>query len=113
MLFGRSRNHLEALAAEFLPFEKQLHIIVADADMNLQVLQFDPESEPLMPLLPISNQDYSRLIYRSQINGRSTSSAQIDLPHRPIPCLNAPPSIFHQNANLIRLTGKRTRAYGY
>ncbi|KAF2281188.1 uncharacterized protein EI97DRAFT_389622 [Westerdykella ornata] len=44
MLFGRSRNRLEVLAAEFLPFEKQLHIIVADADMNLQVLQFDPEN---------------------------------------------------------------------
>ena len=44
MLFGRSRNQLEVLAAEFLPFESQLHIIIADADMNLQVLQFDPES---------------------------------------------------------------------
>jgi cleavage and polyadenylation specificity factor subunit 1 len=44
MLFGRSRNRLEVIAAEFLPFEKQLHIIVADAEMNLQVLQFDPES---------------------------------------------------------------------
>lgn len=45
MLFGRSRNQLEAMTAEFLPFEKQLHIIVADADMNIQVLQFDPESK--------------------------------------------------------------------
>jgi cleavage and polyadenylation specificity factor subunit 1 len=44
MLFGRSRNVLEVLAAELLPFDKQLHLIVADADNNLQVLQFDPES---------------------------------------------------------------------
>jgi cleavage and polyadenylation specificity factor subunit 1 len=44
MLFGRSRHFMEVMAAEFLPFEKQLHIIVADADNNLQVLQFDPES---------------------------------------------------------------------
>jgi hypothetical protein len=44
MLFGRSRHLLEVLAADFMPFEKQLHIIVADADMNLQVLQFDPDS---------------------------------------------------------------------
>lgn len=44
MLFGRSKNRLEVIAAEFLPYEKQLHIIVADAEMNLQVLQFDPES---------------------------------------------------------------------
>lgn len=45
MLFGRSRHLLEVMAADFLPFEKQLHIVVADADMNLQVLQFDPDSE--------------------------------------------------------------------
>ncbi|KAF2013333.1 protein CFT1 [Aaosphaeria arxii CBS 175.79] len=44
MLFGRSKSPMEVLAAEFLPFEQQLHIIVADADMNLQVLQFDPEN---------------------------------------------------------------------
>lgn len=43
-LFGRSKHHLECVAAEFLPFEENLHIIVADSDMNLQVLQFDPES---------------------------------------------------------------------
>jgi hypothetical protein len=50
MLFGRSRHLLEVLAADFMPFEKQLHIIVADADMNLQVLQFDPDSESCLPL---------------------------------------------------------------
>jgi cleavage and polyadenylation specificity factor subunit 1 len=44
MLFGRSKNNLEVLAGEFLPFEKQLHIVMADADMNLQVLQYDPDS---------------------------------------------------------------------
>jgi cleavage and polyadenylation specificity factor subunit 1 len=43
MLFGRSKHHLECMTADFLPFEEQLHIIVADADMNLQVLQFDPD----------------------------------------------------------------------
>jgi cleavage and polyadenylation specificity factor subunit 1 len=49
MLFGRSRHLLEVLAADFMPFEKQLHIIVTDADMNLQVLQFDPDStHPLL-----------------------------------------------------------------
>lgn len=44
MLFGRSKHYLECMATEFLPFDEQLHIIVADADMNLQVLQYDPES---------------------------------------------------------------------
>ncbi|KAH7123814.1 CPSF A subunit region-domain-containing protein [Dendryphion nanum] len=57
MLFGRSKNQLEVLAADFLPFEKQLHIIVADADMNLQVLQFDPENPKSMGGL--------RLLHRS------------------------------------------------
>jgi len=43
LLFGRSKHHLEVITADFLPFEEQLHIVVADADMNLQVMQFDPE----------------------------------------------------------------------
>ncbi|KAF2874977.1 CPSF A subunit region-domain-containing protein [Massariosphaeria phaeospora] len=48
MLFGRSRNNLEVMDAEFLPHEKLLHVIVADADMNLQILQYDPENPKSM-----------------------------------------------------------------
>lgn len=44
MLFGRSKHQLECMTTEFLPHDDQLHIIVADADMNLQILQYDPES---------------------------------------------------------------------
>lgn len=44
MLFGRSKHQLECITTEFLPFDEQLHIVVADADMNLQILQYDPES---------------------------------------------------------------------
>ncbi|KAF3001310.1 mRNA cleavage and polyadenylation factor subunit [Curvularia kusanoi] len=44
MLFGRSKHQLESITSEFLPHDEQLHIIVADADMNLQVLQYDPEN---------------------------------------------------------------------
>lgn len=51
-LFGRSKHHLECIAADFMPFEQQLHIIVADADMNLQVLQFDPDSTSIAALSP-------------------------------------------------------------
>ena len=36
------------MAVEFLPFDQQLHLVVADADMNLQVLQFDPDSTFLL-----------------------------------------------------------------
>ena len=49
MLFGRSKHLLECIATEFLPSDEQLHVIVADADMNLQVLQYDPESMFLPP----------------------------------------------------------------
>jgi cleavage and polyadenylation specificity factor subunit 1 len=48
-LFGRSKHHLETLTADFLPFDQQLHLIAADADMNLQVMQFDPERAPPFP----------------------------------------------------------------
>ncbi|KAJ4372482.1 mRNA cleavage and polyadenylation factor subunit [Neocucurbitaria cava] len=56
-LFGRSKHHLECMAVDFMPFEQQLHIIVADADMNLQVLQFDPDNP--------KSQAGSRLLHKS------------------------------------------------
>ncbi|KAL6715947.1 mRNA cleavage and polyadenylation factor subunit [Lecanora helva] len=42
-LFGKSPHHIEVIAADFLPDGKQLYIVAADADCNLQILQFDPE----------------------------------------------------------------------
>ena len=42
-LFGKSAIRLEVMAADFLPHEDQLFLIVADAECNLHVLQFDPE----------------------------------------------------------------------
>ncbi|PVI08231.1 hypothetical protein DM02DRAFT_666191 [Periconia macrospinosa] len=57
MLFGRSKNNIEVLAGEFLPFEKQLHIVIADADMNIQILQYDPDNPKSMAGL--------RLLHRS------------------------------------------------
>ncbi|OAL07711.1 hypothetical protein IQ06DRAFT_372647 [Phaeosphaeriaceae sp. SRC1lsM3a] len=44
MLFGRSKHSLECITTDFLPFDEQLHIVVADADMNLQILHFDPDN---------------------------------------------------------------------
>ena len=43
-LFGRDQAGLEVMAAEFLPDGKNLYIIAADADGDLHVMQFDPES---------------------------------------------------------------------
>lgn len=35
---------MEVIAAEFLPFEDQLSLVVIDAEMNMHILQYDPES---------------------------------------------------------------------
>ncbi|KAL8729979.1 MAG: hypothetical protein Q9181_004825 [Wetmoreana brouardii] len=42
-LFGKSSDHIEVLAADFLPDGKQLYLVVADTDSNVHILQFDPE----------------------------------------------------------------------
>ena len=34
---------MEVVAADFLPFEGQLYLIVIDAVMDMHVLQYDPE----------------------------------------------------------------------
>ena len=44
-VFGKSSKHIEVLAADFLPDGKQLYVVAADADCNIHVLQFDPESK--------------------------------------------------------------------
>lgn len=43
-VLGKSRKQMEVLAAEFLPAEGQLFILILDADMDLHVLQYDPEN---------------------------------------------------------------------
>lgn len=40
---GKTRPHMEVICAEFLPFRDQLFVLVVDADMDLHVLQYDPE----------------------------------------------------------------------
>ena len=42
-LFGKDPEFLEVIAAEFLPNGRSLHILVADSDCNIHVLQYDPE----------------------------------------------------------------------
>lgn len=43
-VLGKSRTHMEVVCAEFLPADGQLFILVVDADMDLHVLQYDPEN---------------------------------------------------------------------
>jgi len=43
-LFGKDIQQLEVMAADFLPDQDQLYFVIADADSNIHVLQYDPES---------------------------------------------------------------------
>ncbi|KAK0952875.1 mRNA cleavage and polyadenylation factor subunit [Friedmanniomyces endolithicus] len=42
-VLGKSRTQMEVMAAEFLPFDGQLFVVVVDAEMDLHCLQYDPE----------------------------------------------------------------------
>ncbi|KAK5702243.1 mRNA cleavage and polyadenylation factor subunit [Elasticomyces elasticus] len=42
-VLGKSRTQMEVMSAEFLPFDGLLYIVVVDAEMDLHVLQYDPE----------------------------------------------------------------------
>lgn len=44
-VFGKSRSRMEVVAAEFMPHERQLYILIADADCNVHVLEYNPERE--------------------------------------------------------------------
>ena len=44
-LFGKDPAYLEVVAADFLPEDKVLYILVADSDCNLRVFQYDPEGK--------------------------------------------------------------------
>ncbi|RMZ20195.1 hypothetical protein D0859_15805 [Hortaea werneckii] len=41
---AKTRTHMEVIAADFLPFDGQLSIVIVDAEMDLHVMQFDPEN---------------------------------------------------------------------
>lgn len=56
-VLGKSRTKMEVIAAEFLPFDQQLYIIVVDAQMDMHVLQYDPENPKTM--------NGTRLLHRS------------------------------------------------
>ncbi len=44
--FGKSSRNMEIVAADLLPDGKELHIVAADSNCNLHVLQYDPERMP-------------------------------------------------------------------
>ncbi|MCJ1436137.1 mRNA cleavage and polyadenylation factor subunit [Xylographa pallens] len=59
-LFGKSAQHLEVVAAEFLPHGKDLYIVVGDAEGEMHIFQFDPHNPKSLTgqrLLHLSNID--------------------------------------------------------
>ena len=115
-LFSRSKHNLETIAVDFLPFDQQLHLIIADADMNLQVLQFDPDSTSLLLTSRLTH-PHTRLTHpphRPQIRSRLPPPPQIHLPHRPLPHLPPPRPIppippFHNRRLHIQRQPRRHR----
>jgi cleavage and polyadenylation specificity factor subunit 1 len=53
ILFGKSARNMEVMAVDILPDGKDLYIVVADADCNLHIMQYDPEG--MSRLLPSSH----------------------------------------------------------
>ncbi|KAI7160198.1 protein CFT1 [Hortaea werneckii] len=45
---AKTRTHMEVIAADFLPFDGQLFIVIVDAAMDLHVMQYDPENPKSM-----------------------------------------------------------------
>ncbi|KAI9713774.1 MAG: mRNA cleavage and polyadenylation factor subunit [Chrysothrix sp. TS-e1954] len=66
-MFGKSQGRLPVMAADFLPHEKQLYLVVADNDQNLIVLEYNPDNA--------SSLSGQRLIHRSTFHcGHQTAS---------------------------------------
>ena len=50
ILFGKSTTSMEVMVADLLPDGRDLYIVVADADCNLHIFQYDPERKYLYPV---------------------------------------------------------------
>lgn len=75
-LFGKDMDELEVVAADFLPDGKRLYMVVADADSDLYILQYDPEGTCPIHLLQDSElcQKLTSTICRSQVFKRRPTS---------------------------------------
>ena len=81
-LMGKGRTKMEIVAAEFLPFDGQLFIMITDAEMDLHVLQYDPENPKSM-----SGQ---RLLHRSTFHLGHFPSSMTLLPSKLAPFSEQP-----------------------
>ncbi|KAF2482465.1 CPSF A subunit region-domain-containing protein [Neohortaea acidophila] len=71
-VLGKSRARMEVVAAEFLPHDGQLFLLIVDADMDLHVLQYDPENPKSM--------SGARLLHRSTMHLGHFASGMTLLP---------------------------------
>lgn len=81
-VLGKSRTQMEVVAAEFLPADGQLFILVVDADMDLHVLQYDPENPKSL--------SGTRLIHRSTFHLGHFPSTMTLVPSTLAPLANQP-----------------------
>ena len=90
-LFGKSRQRIEVVDADFLPHEKHLYIVVADGDENLQVLEYDNEGW----LCRVCCEVQMLMVgCRSSVTRWPTTSQQSSIPHRPVPSRTPPPTFY-------------------
>lgn len=74
---------MEVVEADFLPFEGQLYLIVIDANMDMHVLQYDPERRSILQKLH-SEEPLADRLHRSQVALRPALAPSIDFPYRPL-----------------------------
>lgn len=76
ILFGKTRTNMEVVAADFMPFDRQLYIAIADGDCNLHIMQFDPDHPK-----SLSGQ---RLIHRSTFHIGQMAASMTLVPRSPL-----------------------------
>ncbi|KAK3714705.1 mRNA cleavage and polyadenylation factor subunit [Vermiconidia calcicola] len=79
---GKSRTRMEVVGAEFLPFDGQLYLMVVDAEMDLHVLQYDPENPKSL--------SGTRLLHRSTFHLGQFPSSMTLLPSTLAPMSEQP-----------------------
>jgi hypothetical protein len=88
-LFAKDLDYLEVSAADFLPDDNKLFIVVADSECNLYILQYDPEGKPYTaektPILSFLTNSRPQLLQR-----RQTPQPQ-QIPHRQLHLNRKPP----------------------
>ena len=85
-LFSKSRTHLPVMAADFLPREKQLFVVVADDECNIHALEFNPDSESLHSHAQIlTSSSLSRVFYGQPAGKAGASSTGLTRGQTPNP----------------------------